>query len=222
MRLPEWTLIASNAAFLIPAAVAWTRLLPVRAYAFFVAAVVSALYHACDTQIYCITDLVVLRDYDWLWSTIAAESAVLLLSTYDHWSSDYIVQGVFVIGTVTAYYWVDRERLVVGGTVASLIWDIITWIWSGDLPGIDAPHVALAAVLTLSAAAVFFSNPGDEYPLMHSLWHVLAAAAASVVFSHWKQPPKPMKVIAPHPRRRHLSAADRGPRGLNPYKLYNH
>ncbi|EQC34396.1 hypothetical protein SDRG_08166 [Saprolegnia diclina VS20] len=194
----SWLLLGSNAA-IVPAGVfSWRRKLYVEAVLFFGLGIISALYHACDLEIFCLLPYPFLQamDFAFTFNAIllgfihlsgafkhvkAAMQVFVLVSlvfmtSYDATSMrNWLVIGVVCacqfIGSWTYYLTLAAQRL--GCSLPSAL---KRFLLNSD--NFEYRYLVLGFLLFGGAFGCFFAEVGTSYWLIHSLWHLTAMSSA--------------------------------------------
>ncbi|KDO25435.1 hypothetical protein SPRG_09377 [Saprolegnia parasitica CBS 223.65] len=194
----SWLLLGSNAA-IVPAGVfSWRRKLYVEAVLFFGLGVISAVYHACDLEIFCLFPYPFLQamDFAFTFNAIllgfihlsgafkhvkAAMQVFVLVSlvfmtTHNATSmGNWLVIGVVCacqfIGSWTYYLTLAAQRLT-----CSLPSALKRFLWHSD--NFEYRYLLLGLALFGGALGCFFTEVGTSYWLIHSIWHLTAMSSA--------------------------------------------
>lgn len=191
-----WITVASNGAFLLPAAVLYWRSPwpPPESAILVVVALVSGAYHACDSHLTgCIGggDFAVSRFLDLQWSFFALAAA---LSPALPPTARFLFLLAAAVASMAAAAWNPSSSLsalaylsplYVVGALAALYhvgWRRLRWPW------------LVSAAVVASVAVGLASTSGADDPLstryigMHSAWHALLAGAIACLYLAYPPP----------------------------------
>jgi hypothetical protein len=202
MGASEW-IVASNAAFLLPAFAAWKQRYVLRCVVFFLLAAFSGLYHACESQITCVYDYEMLRKLDWTLSFAAIALVVLLFATYDEpeCATDLTAQVAACAGAAAIAFLFPSHMTLTASLFAIPLggWIVLTWVWSGHVAVMHPVYAACALITMLVALMLFYiARDGEQYQAMHGSWHALSAVSATLFIMYVdSSAPNPYTQLAP-------------------------
>lgn len=191
-------LIASNAAILPVTILSCRRKLYLESVLFFLTGLISAIYHACDVEVYCMLPYKFLLQMDFALSF----NMIMLLSVHFSGAHKQAKAGVQVfllfativmatnnatsmanwvlIGaicvlqfsiTLVYYFVLGSQRMGLGKTVA-----LRAFVLHSN--NFDPKYGILGLVLWLAALSCWFTSSPTNYWLIHSIWHMGAMLAA--------------------------------------------